>query len=177
MCEQFMAQHKIKQKSYRDYLNAKEAGKELILHTVGDNAVTPLKKQYIGFGNTTVLVMIDHIHLKTAIRMTTAQKYEYKTNRYNTPWDPMMSITAYFTLLDCFQVLLGNCGIATSNKEKTMAAGAQMWQSEMFTEDQMVTWENKGAMAQTWEALQAYFTEKWLEQKAILGNNSKTIAI
>jgi hypothetical protein len=29
-------------------------------------------------------------------------------------------------------------GIATSDQEKTMAAGAQMWQSEMFTEDQMV---------------------------------------
>jgi hypothetical protein len=50
----------------------------------------------------------------------------------------MMSITAYFMLLDCFQVLLGDCGIATSNKEKMVAAGAQMWQSDMFTEDQMV---------------------------------------
>ncbi len=40
-----------------------------------------------------------------------------------------------------------------------------MWQSEMFTEGQMVIWENRGAMAQTWAALQTYFTEKWLEQK------------
>ncbi len=158
-----MTQHKIKQKSYRDYLNVEEAGKELILYAFGNDAVSPLKKQYIGFGNTMVLAMIDHLRLKTAIRMMTAQKYKYKTNGYNTPWDPTMSITAYFSLLDCFQVLLGNCRIATSNKEKTMAAGAQMWQSEMFTEDQMVIWENRGAMAQTWAALQTYFTEKWLE--------------
>jgi hypothetical protein len=75
-----------------------------------------------------------------------------------------MSITAYFLLLDCFQVLLGNRGIATSNEEKMMAAGVQMWRSEMFTEDQMVIWENRGAMAQTWAALQTYFTEKWLER-------------
>ncbi len=74
--------------------------------------------------------MIDHLRLKTAIRMMTAQKYEYKTNGYNTPWDPTMSITAYFSLLDCFQVLLGDRGIVTSDKEKTMAAGAQMWQSK-----------------------------------------------
>ncbi len=40
-----------------------------------------------------------------------------------------------------------------------------MWQSEMFTEDQMVAWENKTAAQQTWVALQAYFTEKWLERK------------
>jgi hypothetical protein len=40
-----------------------------------------------------------------------------------------------------------------------------MWQSEMFTEDQMVVWEDNGAMAQTWVALETYFAEKWLEQK------------
>ncbi len=74
MREQFVAQHKIKLKSYRDCLNVKEAGKELILYTVGNNAVAPCKKQYIGFGDTMVLAMIDHIRLKTAIRMTTVQK-------------------------------------------------------------------------------------------------------
>ena len=118
--------------------------------------------------------MIDHLCLKTVIRMTTAQKYEYKTNGYNTPcWDPTMSITAYFSLLNCFQVLLSDCGIATSNKEKTTAAGVQMWQSEMFTEDQMVVWKNRGAMAQTWAALQTYFTEKWLERKQYLAMTAK----
>jgi hypothetical protein len=127
--KQFVAQHKIKQKSCRDYLNVEEAQKELILYAVGNDAVAPFKKQSISFGDTTVLAMINHLCLKTAIRMTTAQKYKYKTNKCNTPWDPTMSNTAYLTLLDCFQVLLGNRGIATSNEEKTMAAGAQMWQS------------------------------------------------
>jgi hypothetical protein len=126
--KQFVAQHKIKQKSYRDYLNAKEAGKELILYAVSDDKVAPLKKQYISFGDTTVLAMINHLRLKTAIRTTTTQKYKYKTNGYNTPWDPTMSIIAFFSLINCFQILLGNRRIATSNEEKTMAAGAQMWQ-------------------------------------------------
>jgi hypothetical protein len=39
-------------------------------------------------------------------------------------------------------VSLGNRGIMTNKVEKTMAAGAQMLQSEMFTKDQMVVWEN-----------------------------------
>jgi hypothetical protein len=113
--KQFVAQHKIKQKSYMDYLNIEEAGKELILYAIGNDAVDPLKKQYIGFGDMTVLAMINHLRLKMAIRMTTAQKYEYMMNRYNSPWDPTTSITAYFTLLDHFKVLLGDPGIATSN--------------------------------------------------------------
>jgi hypothetical protein len=94
---------------------------------VGNNALAPPKKLYIGFGDSTVLKMIDHLCLKTAIKMTTAQKHEYKTMGYNNPWDPTMSITAYFMQLDCFQVSLGDQDIAKSKAEKTMAAGAQMW--------------------------------------------------
>jgi hypothetical protein len=67
--------------------------------------------------------------------------------------------------LDWFQVSHDDPSIATSDAEKTMVAGAQMWQSEMLTEDQMVAWENKPAALQTWTELQTYFTKKWLERK------------
>jgi hypothetical protein len=136
--EHYVAEHKILKKSYNEYLGIKEVGKDLILYVAGNNALALLKKQYIGFGNSTVLSMIDHVHQKTAIKMTTAQKHKYKATGYNNPWDLTTSITAYFTQLDRFQVSLGDCGIATSDAEKMMAAGAQMWQREMFTEDQMV---------------------------------------
>jgi hypothetical protein len=95
----------------------------------------PLKEKYISFGNLTVLLMINHLHQETAIKMTTVQKHEYKATRYNNPWDPTTSITTYFMQLDQFQVSLGNCGIATIDAKIMMAAGAQMWQSVMFTED------------------------------------------
>jgi hypothetical protein len=163
--EKYVAQHKILMKSYNNYLGIKEACKDLILYAAGNDALALLKKQYIGFGNLTVLSMIDHLCQKTAIKMTTAQKHEYKATRYINPWNPTTSITAYFTQLDRFQVSLSDCGIATSDAEKTMAAGAQMWQSEMFTEDQMVAWEDKPAALQTWAELQTYFTKKWLERK------------
>jgi hypothetical protein len=51
--EQLVSEHKILQKSYNDYLGVKEAGKELILYAVGNDALAPLKKLYIGFGDTT----------------------------------------------------------------------------------------------------------------------------
>ncbi len=134
-----------------------------------------LKKQYIGFGNSMVLLMIDHLRQKTAIKMTTVQKHEYKATGYKGPWDPTTSITAYFTQLNRFQVLLSNCRIATSDTEKTMAAGAQMWQSEMFTEDQMVAWENKTSAQQTWAELQSYCTKKWLECKQYAATTTKQL--
>ena len=172
-CDQLVAEHKQLQGSYTSYLGVKEAGKELILYAVGNDALAPLKKQYIGFGDSTILTMLDHLRQKTAIKMTKAQKYEYKTTGYNTPWDPTTSITAYFTLLDRFQILLTDRGISTSKAKKTMAAGAQMWQSELFTEDQMLSWENKPAADQTWVALQSYFTKKWLERKQYSATTAK----
>ncbi len=79
----------------------------------------------------------------------------------------------FFMQLDHFQVSLGDRGIAMSEDKKTMATGAQMWQSKMFTEDQMVAWENKSVAQQTWAALQAYLTEKWLERKQYSATTAK----
>ncbi len=131
--KQLVANHKEEQVSYTEYLGAQEAGKELILYGVGDDTLAPLKKQYINFGDATVHLMIKHLCNKTAIKMTTSQKYDYKTEGYCKPWDPTMSITAYFNGLDRFMISLKYRGILTSVEEKTMAAGARMWDSEMFT--------------------------------------------
>jgi hypothetical protein len=140
---------------------------------MGGDALAPLKNQYINFGDATIHSMIKHLHEKTAIKMTTSQKYNYKTEGYKKPWDPMMSITAYFTSLDKFQISLADRGISTSVEKKAMAAGVQMWESKMFTEDQMVAWENRPAVDQSWTNLQTYFTEKWLERCQYLAATAK----
>ncbi len=49
----------------------------------------------------------------------------------------------------------------------------RMWESKMFTEVQMFAWENKTTAQQTWQNLQDYFMEKWLEQKQYLQANAK----
>jgi hypothetical protein len=54
-----------------------------------------------------------------------------------------------------------------------MAAGAQMWNSKMFTEHQMVAWENRTAAQQMWAALQTYFSDKWLERKQYSATTAK----
>jgi hypothetical protein len=46
-----------------------------------------------------------------------------------------------------------------------MAASAIMWESKMFTKEQIVVCENKTAVQQTWQNLQDYFMEKWLERR------------
>jgi hypothetical protein len=163
--EQIVVNQKDNQISYAKYLGAQEAGKELILYGMGDDVLSPLKKQYINFGDATSHTMIKHLCKKTAIKMTTSQKYNYKTEGYRKAWFPTMSITAYFTGLDKFQISLTDRSISTSVKEKAMAVGARMWESKMFNEDQMVAWENRPAVDQMWTNLQTYFMEKWLEKR------------
>jgi hypothetical protein len=172
-CKQIVAQHKEEQTVYTNYLGSQEAGKELLLYGVGDDVLAPLKKQYINFGDATIHSMILHLQEKMAIKMTTSQKFEYKAKGYGKQWDPTTSITAYFTGLDKFRTSLADQSIATSVEEMTMAAGARMWESEMFTKDQMVAWENKLAMQQTWQALQDYFMENWLERRQYLQATAK----
>ncbi len=59
--EQLVAQHKEAETMFSDYLGAQEAGKELLLYGVGVDTLTPLKKQYINFGDVTIPLMILHL--------------------------------------------------------------------------------------------------------------------
>ena len=43
----------------------------------------------------------------------------------------------------------------------------------MFTEDQMVAWENRTVVQKTWAALQKYFTKKWLKHKQLSSTAAK----
>ncbi len=70
--EQITMQHKEMKIAYTKYHDAQEAGKELLLYGVDDDAQAPLKKQYINFGNATIHSMILHFQEKTAIKMTTS---------------------------------------------------------------------------------------------------------
>ena len=73
--KQILARHKEEQTLYANYLGAQEAGKELLLYVVGNDALVPLKKQYINFGDATIHSMILHLREKMAIKMTTSQKF------------------------------------------------------------------------------------------------------
>ncbi len=59
--EQIVACHKEEQTLYTNYLGMLEAGKELLLYSVGKDTLAPLKKQYINFGDTTIHSMILHL--------------------------------------------------------------------------------------------------------------------
>ena len=54
---------------------------------------------------------------------------------------------------------MGERNITTSEEKKVMAAVARMWESEFFTDKNLIKWEKKEAADQTWENVKIYFTE------------------
>jgi hypothetical protein len=69
--KQTITNHKEQQTLYANYLGSQEAGKELLLYGVGDDALAPLKKQHISFSDATIHSMILHLWEKMAFKMTT----------------------------------------------------------------------------------------------------------
>ena len=142
-----------------------EGAKELIVYAAGEDALSALKKRFIGFGGTTPRLMIKHLRDKTCIRMTTSEKDRFKRDGYAKPWDVTKNITSYFKNLDDLTIKLNSRNIATSEEEKIMAAVARMWDSGFFTEEKLIEWEGKDAALKTWANVQSFFGKLYHDHK------------
>ena len=137
---------------------------DLIIYAVGEDAVAPLKKRYIGFGDTTPQEMITHLRTNVCVKMNMKEKDRYKTQGYAKPWDTSKNIITYFKELENFKEKLEARGIATSTAEMATAAVARMYDSNHFTEEQMIAWENKPDADQVnMTTMKTYFTKIYRE--------------
>ena len=103
--------------------------------------------------------MMKYLREKFCVKMTTMEKDTFKRSKYLTKWDTTECITNYWKHLDKLATKLGERNIATSEEEKVMAAVARMWESEFFTDKNLIKWEKKEAANQTWENVNIYFIE------------------
>jgi hypothetical protein len=115
--EQIIAQHKETQMACTEYLGAQEADKELILYGIANDALVPLKKQYINFGNVIIHSMISNLLEKTAIKMTTSQKFEYKAEGYGKQWDPKLALRPTSPASTSFEPLSSTAALQKASKK------------------------------------------------------------
>ncbi len=97
--EQTAANHKILQDDYKKYLAVQEVMKDIIEYAVGSSTIAALKEPYIGYGGSTVKEMFAHLYNKAAVKMTEAEKQEYKETVYKLGWDGTTGLSAYFAKL------------------------------------------------------------------------------
>jgi hypothetical protein len=80
----------------------------------------------------------------------------------------------YFKRINNYARLLKERKIDGHNDPKKMrVAVSMMWSSGIFTEDQMVDWEDKAEGDKTWAMAQAYFTTKWQSRQAFTKSTNK----
>ena len=138
---------------------------ELIIYGAGEDAVIALRKKYIGYAGISPKAMFKYLREKTCVKMTTLEKYRFRTDGYKQAWDTTKPLTTYFKYLDEFHIKLTARAIETTENEKATAAVAQMWESEFFTEEKMVEWEKKTEAAQGWAHVQTYFLGLYHDHK------------
>ena len=163
--EQEVAEHKRLQIDYANYLIVQEAMKDIIEYAVGNSPIAALKEPYIGYGGSTVKEMFVHLYSKAAVKMTEAEKQDYKESVYKLVWDGTTELSAYFAELTRAEDTLPQRGLTIAAGDKVMAVGAAMWRSAQFTSVQMNGWEIKSTTDKTWAEAQTYFTDKWEEQQ------------
>ena len=77
--------------------------------------MAPLKRRYVGFGNTTPQQMIHNLRTNVCIKMDTKDKDAFKTQGYAQEWDTRKNIITYFKHIGNFKGKLDLRGIANSN--------------------------------------------------------------
>jgi len=85
--EQEVAEHKRLQANFATYLIVQEVMKDIIEYAVGSSPIAALKEPYIGYGGSTVKEMFVHLYSKAAVKMTEAEKQDYKESVYKLAWD------------------------------------------------------------------------------------------
>lgn len=90
--EQMITTHNCKNESSKTYLGVEEGGKELIIYAVVENAVAPLSKQYIDFGEITIKEMIRYLWDRGSIRITSMEINIYKRKCYGKQWNMATNI-------------------------------------------------------------------------------------
>ena len=90
-----------------------------------------------GYGACMVNEMCVHLYNKAVVKMTKAEKQEYKESVYKLGWDGTTELSAYFDKLTRSEDTLPQQGLTIAVGNKVMAVRAAMWRSGQFSSVQM----------------------------------------
>ena len=142
----------------REHNMMNEADDILVQHvvdSVNEQYIDELKKDYVGYSDQTCKTILSHIKSKWC-KITTREKTKALAV-FRQPWDRVTNITSYERALDKGQEKCVDMGIPAPDAEKVQIYTEQMYLSEIFTEKEMVEWEEKTDATKTWANAKTYF--------------------
>ena len=101
-------------------------------------------------------------HLEQQCLALTARDKKTKMKDVNIPWDRDDDIETYFVKADKLEEYLqDNYGIKWPTSMKITQAEDEMYRSNMFSKEELMTWEEKPMADKTWVHLRMYFKDRW----------------
>ena len=92
----------------------------------------------------------------------------------NSTWSQDDNIDTYFIKADKLEEELSlDYDITWPTSMKITQVINQMYASNVFSEDDMMDWEDKAENEKTWIHLQAYFKQKWTKKRRYHGDKPK----
>ena len=101
-------------------------------------------------------------HLEQQCLALTARDKKTKMKDVNIPWYRDDDIETYFVKADKLEEdLQDNYGIEWSTSIKITQVEDEMYRSNMFAKEELMTWEEKPMANKTWFHLQTHFKDRW----------------
>ena len=138
--------------------------KECLINSVDDQYIEELKKDYIGYADETTKTLLAHIK-STWCKVTTQEKKKAKA-QLREPWDQVMHIKTYARRLDKNQTLSREVGVGCGDTEKTQIFVEQMYECDMFTEAEMIEWEEEDEADKTWALAKTFFGDLYIKKRS-----------
>jgi hypothetical protein len=94
----------------------------------------------VGYAHETPKTLLAYIK-KTWCKVTTLQRGK-SLAAMREPWDHIIHLTVYVTILDKYQLRCQEMGVEQPDSEKVQIYVSGMYSSDIFEEKEMVVWEN-----------------------------------
>ena len=156
-----------------DLFDAYEAAFKAKIEEAYDAAyLATLRDDILGFGHVTTRDMIEHLE-RQCLALTSRER-TIKLRDTLIPWDQNDDVTTYFVKLEKLDEELQNeFNIEWPESQKLNQAVNEMYESNQFTQENMMDWEDKTDAQRTWVHCQAYFSRLWTKNQRYGGTTAR----
>ena len=149
-----------------------DASKDKLIEAYDEAYFSAIKHPIFGLSNVTVNEMLNH--LESQCLALTSRDKEDKLSEMKQKWNQDDDITIFFNNLEQSEEELNDdYEIEYPIHLKILHAIKEMKDSNVFTEEQIMDWEDKEEEDKTWVHLQNYFGKLWKRRQRYAGSNAR----
>jgi hypothetical protein len=140
-------------------------GVQRIINSVKEQYVKEFNKDYFGYANQTIKMLLTHLHTKWCKVMT--KEHTNATKAFYQAW--VLSTTHIITFgrqLNKQQKKCKNINVIISDKAKTHHFVGQMYKSNYYTKEQMTQCKMQADINKTWLHILQFLTKLFAQRKA-----------